>query len=160
MLNGKVHKEERKLPALGYWGRDASRFKIKATTPRQLDGHEIRTAGYPRNQPAVHTGLRKDWQQWLATGRVDQSRGSSATGQALFFHTADTTDSQSGSPIWTTSRGVKPETRSLVGIVKAAARDNTHNEAVTLTEVVLDQIQKWAHTTFAYDKTTGELTVK
>src|SRR6202008_4502496 len=70
MLDGKWHKEERRLPALEYWGSDPGRFKIKATTPQQLDGHEIRTLGYPRNQPDVHTRMRKDWQQWLATGRV------------------------------------------------------------------------------------------
>ena len=158
LLNGKWHKEERRLPALGYWGSDADRFKIKATTPPQLDGHEISTIGYPRSQPDVPTRMRKDWQQWLATGRVDQSHGNSATGQSLFFHTADTTDSQSGSPIWTTSRSAKQETRMLVGIVKAAAPDNTHNEAVTLTELVLHRIQQWAETSFKYDKSTGELT--
>lgn len=144
-LNGKWHEEERRLPPLGYWGSTA-RFSIKAVTPAQIQGQAVQTIGYPSKKPDVDTRPRKDWMQWLAKGKADNSRGNNANHPFLLFHNADTTNSQSGSPIWTVSGTGDQQTFSLVGIVTQAGQK--YNVAVALTERVLTQIQKWAHNTF------------
>ena len=99
-------------------------------------------------------GSRPRWMQWHARGKVD-GRGNSANHSLLFFHIADTTNSQSGSPIWTISRVGDQDIHTLVGIVTANTerQDGTIlNEAVALTDPVLKQIQQWAPQTFDYDK--------
>jgi V8-like Glu-specific endopeptidase len=154
-LNGKWHEEERTLPALGYWGSTA-RFQIKAVTPADLEGAHVQTIGYPSKQPDVSTRPRKKWMQWLAKGRVDSTLSNTANHPFLLFHTADTTDSQSGSPIWTVSGTGDQATFSLVGIVTAVGR--RCNVAVALTERVLAQVQRWAPDTFEF--TGGALKVK
>jgi V8-like Glu-specific endopeptidase len=156
LLNGKWQTQDTRLPALGYWGGD--KFQIHATTPQQLDGREIQTIGYPSERPKVETRPRKPWMQWLAKGTVDNARSNSANHPFIFFHTADSTDSQSGSPIWTISRSGGKDIYTLVGIVNSVKPDGRYNLAVALTERVLKQIQQWASTTFDY--TDGSLTVK
>ena len=170
LLNGKWHQEDRTLPPLGFWGtksglkpeeRELAPFQIKKTTTAQLQGQEIQTIGYPSKTPKV--GSRPRWMQWHARGKVN-GRGNSANHSLLFFHIADTTNSQSGSPIWTISRVGDQDIHTLVGIVTANTerQDGTIlNEAVALTDPVLKQIQQWAPQTFDYDKDQdGRLTVK
>jgi V8-like Glu-specific endopeptidase len=155
LLNGKVQVEERQLPALGYWGGTAG-FSIKAITPAQIQGQTIETIGYPSKIPDVETRPKKKWMQWRATGKVNNSLSNQANHPYLLFHTAETTDSQSGSPIWTVSGTGDGQTCSLVGIVTAAS--NTFNVAVALTERVLAQIETWAPDTF--EVRNGELRLK
>jgi V8-like Glu-specific endopeptidase len=159
ILNGKLHKDERKLPPLGYWG-SSKTFEIKATTPQQIHGRDVETIGYPSKKPSVETRPRKKWMQWLASGRVDNTLSNSANHPFLFFHTADTANSQSGSPIWTRSHLANQETYTLVGIVISARVDNKYNIAVALTDRVLKQIQQWAPDTFDYKPDENQLTIK
>ena len=161
-LNGKWQTQSQKLPPLGYWGaREFERFEIRATTPAQLDGLEIRTIGYPSKRPHVDTKPRKTWMQWMAKGVVDNARSRSATDPFLFVHTADTTSSQSGSPMWTVSRSGDKEICSLVGIVTSVytiKNGPEYHRAVAMTDGVLQTIQQWAPKTFDYSG--GRLTVK
>jgi V8-like Glu-specific endopeptidase len=94
--------------------------------------------------------------QWRATGKVNNSLSNQANHPYLLFHTAETTDSQSGSPIWTVSGTGDGQTCSLVGIVTTAS--STFNVAVALTERVLAQIETWAPDTF--EVRNGELRLK
>jgi len=155
LLDGKWHEEHKQLPPLGYWGSGAG-FEIKAIVPKDLDGQEIHTVGYPQTLPRVDTKPRKKWMQWLAKGKVDSRVNNRANHPALLYHTADTTNSQSGSPMWTVSRSGSRIVHSLVGI--AITADVNRNTAVALTDRVLRQIQEWAPDTFDYKA--GVLTVK
>jgi len=69
--------------------------------PAQLQGLTIHTIGYPTDKPEVRTRPKRKWMQWRAVGKVDNEPKHDRPGHDAyeFYHDADTSNGQSGSPM-------------------------------------------------------------
>jgi len=149
---GKWH-EKIEILRLGYWGSFAG-FEIKAVTPTSLQGENIVTIGYPVSVPEVATKPRRKWMQWKAQGTINDKQEiinntSIKPTPNEIVHTADTTNGQSGSPIWVESKQGGRTVRNLVGIVTRVYK-NQQCLGLSLTDKMLKQIVAWAPQTFDY----------
>ncbi len=145
LIKGKIHEDRKQLPELQYWGATAG-YVIEAVETKDLQGKAVETAGYPEKG----TQLGRCWRQHLAKGVIDNTLNSrNPNPSLLLYHTADTTNSQSGSPLWITVLRKGKPVRQCVGIVVQAPA-KTYNMALALTDRVLKQIHAWAPKTFDY----------
>jgi V8-like Glu-specific endopeptidase len=122
---------------LGYWKVEVPPSSVRAG----LIGGEIVTAGYPES---------KNKEMWCFTGKattgtaqgdsvvLQKKQGEEWVRKSPTFHlTADAERGQSGSPVW----AVRDGQRYLVGVLVDAGPKS--NEAVTINEGVIQQLQTW-----------------
>lgn len=155
LLGGQVQEDPVQLPRLGFWG-EGPNFEIRATTAKGLDGSTIVTIGYPTKKPAVKTKPKRSWMQWWAEGRVDNSLRVQPN-TCEFYHTADTTDGQSGSPMWVEEQRKGKRVKVMVGLAVSMRQkhvsipDGSSYQGFVLTESVLEEIVRLAPGTFRLD---------
>jgi V8-like Glu-specific endopeptidase len=130
--------------ALSYWGRpggsDATLAGLPVAAAQRIIGARVVTAGYP------HTGKgeMKCSSGELRAGAAEKAlKGNGPLQQQwiqrtpMFQLTADATEGQSGSPVWTVENG----RRYLAGILVLAGKDLNH--AITVNDAVLEQVARW-----------------
>ncbi len=146
----KGQKKTIRLPNLGYWGQ-TSDFQIHAATKSAL-GMSITTIGYPTNKPMVNTKPNKKGMQWKAKGAINTLKGNIYTSDIGYQHDADTSNGQSGSPIWIERVINGKVVNCMIAIVNSYNPFEQQNYAIGLTEQVLQEIQSWAPDTFSFQK--------
>jgi V8-like Glu-specific endopeptidase len=137
---------------LGYWGQDTAVAALRRLEPADINGKSVAVIGYPgdtcgkdkwsgsksskEKQIADCWNRRNDeWAstQWRSLGTLDVDRASTT-----IFHTADTYEGQSGSPICISV----DRTLHLAGIHTAS--DTPHrNQGVRVTRRMLRELCAW-----------------
>ena len=136
------------LPPLGYWGQTPE-YQIHSPNNVPPSGTEISTIGYPTKIPHHATTPKRKDLQWKATGKLNHEVISlGGFGRQYYVHNADTTDGQSGSPVWIERSINGKAVKIMIGIVVRAGV--TENHALAFTSSVLQEIQSWAPETFTF----------
>jgi V8-like Glu-specific endopeptidase len=148
--------------ALGYWGKDPALAQIRRLDPATIDKKDIEVTGYPGDTCGTtkYSGSSKqnqidncwNWSndawastQWRGSGTLDVVNASSR----VLYHTADTYDGQSGSPITTMIDGQL----HLAGI--HIDRDNAQrNKGLRVTRLMLEEIRDWINADAGYTMAT------
>ena len=135
---------------LDYWGKDPALAQIRRLDPATIDKKDIEVTGYPGDTCGTtkYSGSSKqnkidncwntsndDWAstQWRGGGTLDVVNASSR----VLYHTADTYDGQSGSPITTMIDGQL----HLVGI--HTDRDSAQrNKGLRVTRLMLEELRE------------------
>jgi V8-like Glu-specific endopeptidase len=144
---------------LRYWGFDASVAAIRALEPADIRNKEIVVVGYPGDtcgkdkwsgdKAAKQNNISNCWRrrstewastQWRSTGTVTPD-GSSAR----LFHTADTYEGQSGSPI-----GITIDKQLHLAGIHTAENDSQTNKGVRITTRMLTEIVGWINAEAGY----------
>jgi V8-like Glu-specific endopeptidase len=143
---------------LDYWGKDPALAQIRRLDPATIDKKDIEVTGYPGDTCGTtkYSGSSKqnkidncwnvsndDWAstQWRGSGTLDVVNASSR----VLYHTADTYDGQSGSPITTMIDGQL----HLVGI--HIDRDNAQrNKGLRVTRLMLEELRDWINADAGY----------
>jgi len=134
---------------LGYWGSAGSKTFVKPLKRSYLQNKIVNVSGYPTSKRHV---------QWMAFDRIVDSTPTAGKHKLneLIAHVADTSDGQSGGPIWRYSK--KTKKRYLVAVHHGAcipaidgcrppgSRKVASNLGVLLTSDVLRQIERWKET--------------
>ncbi len=156
---GKRRRETVQNPRLGFWGENPD-YRIRATTPAELQGRTIHTIGYPVRRPEVDTRPKRMWMQWRATGKVDKRLGPKLPGndEYAFFHDADISNGHSGSPMWIEEQDGGKRVRTMVGIVVKENAKARCNVGYAFTDELLRWIEAQDRKSFRYKG--GQLTVK
>ena len=114
-------------------------FNLVAVTDQGLDGLPVNLAGYPTDDPS-DIGIQPGT-MWVATGSLGPKAGGSITND-FFNYAIDTSQGQSGSPIFTTEAGDNPRSFA-VGLHLGADSFGTSNQGLRLNESVLKVFSNW-----------------
>lgn len=157
-LDSATHKQM--TGTLGFWGRDQQVAVIRVLQAAELHQQDVIVVGYPGDTcgkdkwsgteaeklKKMENCLRRrpdEWasRQWRSAGTADVRADS-----VVFFHTADTYQGQSGSPVGIYIDGLL----HLAGI-HVDKHDATHNKAMPVTARMLTDVRTWINADAGYE---------
>jgi glutamyl endopeptidase len=107
---------------------EVTRYRLRAATDRELESGEYQIAGYPDDKAP-------DNSMWYDSGRL-----LNPPNPRILRYRISTAPGQSGAAV---STFLDTQATSVVGIHSGRAEDSSCNEAVRLTEQVINQIYEW-----------------
>lgn len=107
---------------------EVTRYRLRAATDRELEGGEYQIAGYPDDKAPENS-------MWYDSGRL-----LSPPNPRILRYRISTAPGESGAAV---STFLDTQATSVVGIHSGRADDSSCNEAVRVTQEVIDRIQAW-----------------
>jgi V8-like Glu-specific endopeptidase len=107
---------------------EVTRYRLRAATDRELEAGEYQIAGYPDDKAPENS-------MWYDSGRL-----LSPPNPRILRYRISTAAGESGAAV---STFLDTQATAVVGIHSGRADDSSCNEAVRVTEEVIDQIRAW-----------------